>query len=156
MNEFHRTMEKEQSIITRTISYFMTKDIVRKYFKYSIVGVFNTIIGLGTILILYNILHLNYIVSNIIGYTLGLINSFIWNKRWTFMSKNHYSKEIVPFLVVFIISYSMNLVSVIVSVESLKINPNIAQVLGIGVYSIINFLLNKRWTFSLSKQADNK
>ena len=82
------------------------------------------------------------------GYSLGLINSFIWNKRWTFKSENHYSKEIIPFLIVFIVSYIANLVVTIFSVEILRIDPNISQVIGIGAYTLTNFLSNRRWTFS--------
>ena len=133
------------------MKHFLSKNIIQQFLKYSFVGIFNTIIGLGTILFLYNILNLSYIISNIIGYALGLISSFILNKRWTFASKNHYSKEILPFLSVFIISYIVNLLSVIVAVEVITVDPNIAQVIGTLTYTIINFLLNRRWTFSSAK-----
>lgn len=137
-----------QNPILKYYNFFLQKQIFRQFFKYSVVGVFNTIIGLGTIFILYNIYHVNYILSNVSGYSLGLINSFIWNKKWTFRSDSHYSKEIFPFLIIFIVSYIANLVTVILSVEALKINANVSQILGIGSYTITNFSSNRKWTFS--------
>lgn len=136
----------------KIIHYFKSKHFFRELFKYSIVGIFNTIIGLSVIYFLYNVLHVNYILANVIGYAFGLVNSFFWNKRWTFKSTRHYSKEIIPFLIVFAISYAANLLTLILSVEVLKIHPNIAQVIGIAAYSSTNFLINKYWTFSKPKE----
>ena len=133
--------------ITKSVNLIIRRKLIKQLFKYSFVGIFNTLIGLGTIFVLYNIYKVNYILSNILGYALGLINSFIWNKRWTFASKEHYSKEIFSFIIIFIISYSFNLLSVLVSVELFKINPNIAQLIGVCVYSTTNFFSNRRWTF---------
>lgn len=115
--------------------------------KYSIIGIFNTLIGLGVIYFSYNILKLNYIVSNAIGYIFGLINSFFWNKNWTFQSSKSTARSIFPFLLVFLLSYFGNLAIVIFSVDYLGIHPNIAQLFGILTYSTINFVLNKFWTF---------
>lgn len=132
--------------------YIMSRKIYNQLIKYSVVGLFNTTIGLAVIFLFYNIFHVNYIVSNIFGYLAGLINSFIWNKRWTFHSEKHYSKEIFPFLIVFALSFLLNLIVVVLSVELLQINPNIAQILGITAYSLCNFFINKYWTFSIGIQ----
>jgi len=130
------------------INYFSSKHIFRQLFKYSIVGVFNTALGLGIMYILYNLFECNYVIANIIGYACGLVNSFIWNKKWTFKSSMHYSKEIIPFLVVFAISYITNLITVISLVELINVHPNLAQIFGIVAYSSTNFLINRYWTFS--------
>lgn len=136
------------NLVMRIINYFRSKHFFRQLFKYSIVGIFNTAIGLTVIYFFFNVLKFNYVVANIFGYACGLGNSFVWNKKWTFKSSQHYSKEIVPFLIVFGISYAANLLAVIISVEFIKIHPNIAQILGIAAYSSTNFLINRYWTFS--------
>jgi putative flippase GtrA len=120
---------------------------IRQLIKYSIIGIFNTLIGLGVIYIAYNTLKLNYIISNVIGYLFGLINSFIWNRKWTFHSSKSKLNSVMPFLTVFIISYIGNIVCVIISIDYLKIDPNIAQLFGVIGYSTLNFLLNKFYTF---------
>lgn len=141
----------KNGFIAKLKIYTESKAILNQLFRYSIVGILNTIIGLSVIFLLYNYFHFDYILANVAGYFFGLVNSFIWNKKWTFKSSEHYTKELIPFLIVFGISYLINLITVIFMVESLKINPNIAQVLGIAAYSSTNFLINKYWTFSKSR-----
>jgi len=115
--------------------------------RFFIVGVSNAVIGLGIIYVCYNLLHVNYMISNGIGYCCGLINSFIWNKKWTFKSKTNLKKEIILFFVIFLVSYSLNLFSVIICVEKLHLDPNLAQIAGIFLYTSSNFLGNKYVTF---------
>lgn len=137
-----------KNIISRSGDFVMSRQIFRQFFKYSIIGVFNTIIGLGTIFVLFNVYGINYILANIIGYSFGLINSFIWNKRWTFRSLNHYSKEILPFFLIFLVSYIANLIVLIINVEVFKLNHNISFVLSSIIYVVIGFTANRKWTFS--------
>ena len=123
------------------------KSIFVQGIRFSIVGISNAFIGLGLIYVLYNVFHVNYKLSNIIGYFCGFINSFIWNKLWTFKSKKNLLKEFVLFTIVFSISFSLNYISVVFCVEKLKINPNIAQLFGVIFYTSTNFFGNKLLTF---------
>lgn len=130
------------------IDFLKKRKILRQFIKYSIVGVSNAIIGFGTMFLLYNFFNVNYILSNTCGYILGLINSFIWNKRWTFRSGKHYSKEILQFFVVFVISYISNLIFLVIFVEIFHINQNIAFILSSTIYVLVGFTANRLWTFS--------
>lgn len=138
----------QNNLFSKATTYIRSITILNQLLRYSIVGIFNTVFGLGVIYLLFNLFHFNYILSNIGGYSVGLINGFIWNKKWTFESRRTYFKEILPYLTVFGISYAANLIAVVFFVEALKIHPNIAQVLGIAAYSLTNFVVNKYWTFS--------
>lgn len=127
------------------------KKILQQFLKYSIVGVSNALIGFGTMFFLYNFLKVNYIIANTIGYIFGLINSFMWNKRWTFQSGNHYSKEIFRFILVFIASYISNLAFLVTLVEIFGLNKNISFILSSVIYVIVGFTANREWTFSKRK-----
>lgn len=129
-------------------SFVKRRNILHQFIKYSIVGVSNALIGFGTMFLLFNFFKVNYLVANTAGYILGLINSFIWNKKWTFQSGNHYSKEIVRFILVFIMSYVSNLVFLIILVEILNVNQNISFVLSSVIYIAVGFTANRLWTFS--------
>jgi len=115
--------------------------------RFLIVGISNAVIGLGIIYVSYNLFSIHYVVSNVIGYCCGLLNSFIWNKKWTFKSKNRPAGEILFFLLFFGISYSLNLVTVLFCVERLHVDPNIAQLAGIVLYTSTNFFGNRYVTF---------
>ena len=123
------------------------KTTIKQFVRFCVVGTSNTVISLGTILFLFNFCNIDYRVANIIGYTFGFINSFIWNKIWTFESKNRFYKEIIPFLCIFLMSYFLNLGAVIFSAEVLLINKNICQIIGMFFYAVTNFFGNKSWTF---------
>ena len=82
-----------------------------------------------------------------IGYTFGFINSFIWNKFWTFKSKNFQTKEAVLFIFVFLISYAIQFILLLFLKEVIHIKVELAQILAMIFYTIINFLGNKYLTF---------
>jgi len=120
---------------------------MKKFIKFLAVGVANTIIGLSIIFALYNLLHFDYRLANVIGYAIAFINSFILNKFWTFKSQKKFHKELPAFLLVFIICYLINLLCVIILVEAIRFDKNLAQLVGMIVYTGLNFIGNKYITF---------
>lgn len=115
--------------------------------KFGIVGVINTFITLSIIFILMKGFNTPYIYSNIIGYFFGLLNSFILNKNWTFKSNGKVSREAILFLILFGVSYLLQLGVLVFIVEVLTIREDLSQIFAIGVYTLTNFLGNKLITF---------
>ena len=66
----------------------ITKDEAKKtiiqLMKYGVIGVMNTFITAISFYLLNTWLNVPYGAANIIGYVLGVINSFIWNRQWVF------------------------------------------------------------------------
>jgi len=89
----------------------------------------------------------NYLVANISGYCIGIVNSYFWNKQFTFKSYKSNFKEFPRFVLIFIISYLLNMLFVIAAVEYFFMNENMAYIIGMIIYTIINFLGNKFITF---------
>lgn len=115
--------------------------------RYGIVGISNTMIGLGTIYALMFFLNASPFVANIIGYTVALTNSFLLNRNWTFRSQGRGLSTVVRFLVVFAIAYLCQL-GALGGLISADFNPYIAQAIGMIVYIGIGFLGNKYITFN--------
>ena len=61
------------------MSYPVYKEIKR----YSITGLINTVLGYSVIFLLMFI-GVNVFISNIVGYLIGLISSFYFNRNWGF------------------------------------------------------------------------
>ncbi len=116
-------------------------------FKFGLVGVMNTIVGWVSFAIFFYVFKIDFKVSNVLSYILGVTNSFIFNKLWTFKSYGFKFKEVFLFLLIFFISFVIQYVVSIVLKYNLKIDPFIAYVVGNIVYTIINFLGNKFLTF---------
>lgn len=118
-----------------------------QFLKFVGVGVLNTSISLGVIYICMRF-GIDYKLSNLIGYLVGLVNSFIWNKCWVFGSRDkNVLKEILLFSFSFVICYGLQYMALIVMAEMLSWNQYLSQFFAMGIYTICNFILNRLITF---------
>ncbi len=124
------------------------KLIINQFIKFGIIGILNTAVGLSIIFFCMKVIGISYVISNITGYTVGLINSFFWNRKWTFNSINKIRHEIVPFLIVFLFSYAIQFAGLVCFVEYLNINKDLSQLLSTGIYTLANFTGNRLLTFN--------
>ncbi|MDP4237925.1 MAG: GtrA family protein [Bacteroidota bacterium] len=118
-----------------------------QFLKFGIVGISNTLLTALTIWFLLKVLHCSDYFSNLIGYIVGLINSFIWNRKWTFESKTNLGVTVFKFILTFAISYLFQLGNLYLLLHFTSIDPYFCQLLSIVVYTCINFVLNKYYTF---------
>jgi len=145
----------------------MKKKFLFQVIKYGIVGIINTLLTAITIWIMMrfvfqtekmkNASTLVISVSNITGYIVGLVNSFVFNRKWTFKSKNHWGKEFIKFVTAFLICYIPQLflvnalntyTNIMVDFKPLVISHDYTcQLIGIVFYTSLNFLINKYYTF---------
>ena len=140
--------------------------------KYVIVGVMNTLI---TVLIIFIMMRYVFAIkgdagastiavttSNVVGYILGLVNSFLWNRSWTFKSQKNWTTDLWRFTLAFLVCFIpqlllVNLLNTGVHINSLQFSllekeyvisfAYICQLIGIVFYTVLNFLLNKFYTF---------
>lgn len=125
---------------------YFNKTFLQLY-KYGLVGVFNTLLTLAIIWILTQCLNSTEYVANIIGYVAGIVNSFIWNRNWTFNSKSKVSKAFFLFIIIFVFSYLIQLGVLYLLLKNTAIDAFICQFLSMCVYTAINFPLNRYITF---------
>ncbi|MDE6266034.1 MAG: GtrA family protein [Muribaculaceae bacterium] len=131
-----------------------------QFTKYALVGVMNTLVTLILIFVFKTILGVDEYVSNAIGYVGGLINSFLWNKKWVFQSHHGIGKEAVKFLIGFLLCYGLQLLAVWVLNEHTFLNGllidlgfytvsgyAIATLMGMVLYTLLNFIYNRLVTF---------
>lgn len=122
-------------------------ETVKQAIKYGVVGVSNTLITAIVIWIMMKLLGFSDVVSNIVGYIAGVLNSFIWNKQWTFQSSAGWISSAVRFGIVFGICYLLQLGLLIYLNKHLSIDPYYNQLLAMAFYTVINFIMNKFYTF---------
>ena len=158
----------------------MKKDFLLQVIKYGIVGISNVLLTTVTMWVMMysvfkagkegNVSPMVITVSNIAGYIVGLINSFILNRIWTFKSKNRWGKEFIRFVTAFLICFIPQLVLVnflntyvegpdfkfAIGNHSLEVSyAYICQLIGIVFYTSLNFLLNKYYTFKPTKSKSH-
>ncbi|MCX7820487.1 MAG: GtrA family protein [Brevinematales bacterium] len=132
----------------------LIKNEIKEFFvhgiKFGLVGVMNTFVGWASFALFFYVFKIDFKVSNILSYILGVMNSFIFNKLWTFKSHGFKYKEIFLFLVVFLISFAIQYVVSVLLKYQFKIDPFISYLVGNIVYTLVNFLGNKFLTFNES------
>ncbi|HIP12047.1 MAG TPA: GtrA family protein [Arcobacter sp.] len=118
--------------------------------KYISVGVINTLITLLVIFFCHNILSINYAISYAIGFFAGFINSFILNNLYTFKKKkNTFNiKYFLNFSIFFIIAFSISEIVLIYIVELLNYNKNVGIIISMLTYTIVSYLLFKKFVFT--------
>ena len=127
----------------------------RQLVKYCIVGVFNTGVDWFFYLSLTRLFFFweeRLILAKTISYILGIINSYIWNRLWTFRSRD--KGIILQFSKFFIVSglaLFTNVSTMYLAVRKLYLPDLIGLVLATITSLIFGFALNKYWTFREKK-----
>ncbi|MGH4121469.1 MAG: GtrA family protein [Clostridium sp.] len=119
--------------------------------RFSLVGVSNTLIDFLIFTLFNGFIGLNYIASQIVGYSFGVANSFVLNKKWTFSMSNSNKKtnnELFQFIVVNLFSLLITLITMNFSVKNLDINVYVSKVIVTFIAQIANFLCYKLWVFN--------
>jgi len=116
-----------------------------QFAKFVIIGVFNTALNYGTFFILLS--YTSYLISLVFAHLIGVINSFIWNKYWTFGSKELRLDEFVKFNMLYIVYFIVNAVMLIFMVNILHITPQMGQLIALPILTIISFVGQKYWSF---------
>ena len=86
--------------------------------------------------------------ANLIDYIAGLINRFIWNRKWTFRSRTSWRQTFVPFILMFVICYALQYGLLMwLNEYSTSYDKYYNHLIGMAFFTIINFLANKFITF---------
>lgn len=118
--------------------------------RFAMVGTLNALITAVTVWVMMDVLDFHYTVSNVTAYILAQTHNFIWCKFWVFPTdqKSNTYHQVLLFVVAFAMAYISQFLFLIAMVEKLHCNEYLAQFLGLFIYGLVNFLLNRRVTFA--------
>ncbi|WP_333859534.1 GtrA family protein [Clostridium sp.] len=117
--------------------------------KFSCVGGLNTTVDFILFCVLNSIFGVNYIISQIVSYSGGTLNSYILNKFWTFNDtkvKKKTLKEVIQFITVNLASLAISLIVLSILMNN-SMNSFLAKIISTLLVQIINFLGYKFWVF---------
>ncbi|MCU9612133.1 GtrA family protein [Caldibacillus lycopersici] len=126
------------------------------FFKFLLVGVLNTIIGLSFMYISLNIFHLHYWISTFIGNSIGAVVSYFLNKIFTFQSKSPFGSSVIRFVLViiccYVVAYQLGLSVTEGLLDVTGILPaqyidEVAILIGSGLYTIMNYFGQRYFVF---------
>lgn len=124
------------------------KPIFRQFVKFGVVGLSSFIIDAGIYFIETRFFGIYYIVAKGASFIISVINSYIWNRRWTFRSENkEKAQEFIKFLTVAGIGFGLNVSIMFLAVSKLHWPDYYGLVLATAIVTIWNFTINKLWIF---------
>ncbi len=123
---------------------------MKQFFRFLTVGVLNTLLGYGVIFACMYLLNISPESSNVTGYAVGLVASYVLNRKYTFNSKQNRRNEILRFLAVFVVAYSSNFAVLIFLIHKVGINEGASQLLAGLVYVGVSYCMNKYYVFKIS------
>ncbi len=130
------------------------KDIIQ-FFQFQFVSVIAYWADYGVFLLNNNVMFaslegspLKYTYSKMISYIVGLMTSYLINKRWTFgVKRKIFSMYLLMFIVVNALALTANLTGMYILTEYYNFNSNISQILATVFSFSINYCGNKLWVF---------
>ena len=131
----------------------MKKLIDPTMFKFLLVGVVNTLVGCGTMFLLYNLANCSYWVSSAANYVAGGVVSFFLNKYFTFQNKERSWGQVVKFIVTigicYLIAYgaAKPVVMWLLAGQPVKVQENVAMFVGMGLYTVLNYFGQRFFAF---------
>lgn len=127
------------------------------FVKFQCVGVLNFFVDLGVFTLLNTVVGLNAVPSNIISYSCGIINSFFWNRYWTFKVKlKFFSFDFLKFIFVNLVSLGVNTLAVYILVDLYQLNPTLSKLIATAFSFTVNFAGNKLLVFREGALAKEK
>jgi putative flippase GtrA len=121
--------------------------LVLQFVKFGVVGVSNTLIFFLVYTLLLKVFGVWYVAASGVGFAVGAINGFLWNRAWTF--KGHVGDAFTPvrWFVVQTSGLLLNLGLVYLFVDGAGLDELVGQAVTIVIVTVVTFLANRAWTF---------
>jgi putative flippase GtrA len=116
--------------------------VIIQFVIFCVIGISNTMIHLGVYYLLLSI-NVYYLVSNIIAFFFSVMNSYIWNKKFTFKEKKTTKLTIVKIYLSYGITTLLSTGLLYILVSIIGLNKYISPIINVVIITGINFFLQK-------------
>ncbi|MCG7409715.1 GtrA family protein [Paenibacillus sp. ACRRX] len=135
-----------------------------QFIKYALVGVANTVIGLGTIALLLHALHWPHLWATFVGNSVGVMFSYVMNRNYTFQHRGKTSTSMLLFFGVSFLSYVLaylamhnwitQAVNAVQPQLSMAAKVNVVILIEACIYTGASFLLHRYITFAPARSKN--
>lgn len=135
-----------------SLASLLKKEVNKQFVKFCVIGLESTVLYYLIFIVLFNFLDMNYIISAILAYLIGVHFGFVFNKLLTFGSHKNTLKNYPKYLLANLVTLVILIFGLRFLVEAVRISPLISTAILIPFTTIINFLgikilvfKNKKW-----------
>ena len=138
----------------QSLSSLLLGKNARQMSRFAVVGVLNTAIDFALFAVLYFLLEIPIVIANTLAYCTGVLNSFIWNKYWTF-SEQPQDKRAIQQLPLFFALYlvGLGLSNLTIWILAPLMPALLAKLFAVGVSFVWNFWSTRRFVYNASCTA---
>lgn len=135
---------------------YLNKEGLLQFIKFGIVGVSNTLISYVTYTICV-FLGANYLIGNLVGFVVSVLNSFYWNNKYVFKSGEGQTRSWLATLLKTFTAYAgtglvLSSLLLVLWIDILHIPELIAPLINLVVTIPLNFIINKFWAFKTKSE----
>lgn len=141
----------------KLISSFFDK----KFLKFVLVGVVNTLVGSAVMFLLYNLAGCGYWFSSVMNYVVGSVVSYFLNRRFTFGVRERSLKQVLRFILNIAVCYGIAyglarpLVRLILQSAAQAVQDNAAMLVGMVVFTALNYLGQRFFAFKEPEEKED-
>lgn len=118
------------------------------FVKYALVGVVGLVVDMGLFYVFYEILHINYILSNIMSSSLAVVNNFILNSIFTFKVKDKLFYRFISFFSIALAGMALSSIMLAVMIDGMHLNSMVSKAISVFFVALLQYFVNKKLTFS--------
>lgn len=122
--------------------------------RFLMVGVINTIVGTGTMFLLYNFVGCSYWLSSSANYIVGGCVSYFLNKFFTFKNRDKSWLQVLKFIATVFFCYFIGfgvakpITMWLLDTQPIEVQENIAMCIGMCLYVVLNYFIQKIVVFN--------
>lgn len=117
-----------------------------QFFKFGLVGVLNTVIGLVSYYV-FIIMGFHYMIANVLSWLISVFNAFYWNNKYVFKNNLSWWRALIKTYISYGLSFVFSAVLLFIFVEYVEISEVVAPIAILTLTIPVNFFMNKYWTF---------
>ena len=116
--------------------------LIKQILRFGLVGGIAFLIDYG-IFTLLTLLGVNYLIANVISFSVSVIFNYVASIKWVFDAKKQTSKDAVIFIVLSFIGLGINELLLYVGVDKLHINELLMKLVATAIVMVYNFITRK-------------
>tara|TARA_Y100000589_G_scaffold287890_1_gene288970 strand:- start:21972 stop:23162 length:1191 start_codon:yes stop_codon:yes gene_type:complete len=148
---------KNKNKIKKKIKRFSPLLNIVEFSRFSLVGIFATLLNLITFLILIFFFSSGLVKASIIGYIFGFLVSFSFGREWILSSRHKLTfTTILKFVSTYILGSLIMILFILIAYQYLKFGIYISWLLATLPTAFLNFNLLKFWVFSDRRELANQ
>lgn len=137
-------------LIQRFKAYITKTVLSPRIIKFGIVGACGTVVNMGLLYVLTDLGRMPYFVSSVIAIEVSILSNFTINHLWTWSDRSGHGTllgKLVRYHIGAGATGLANYLILILLTEMFGLHYLVSNLIGIGIGTIANFLINDLWTF---------